>query len=215
MKSIVGSRRCRGLVLALSVVAVLALSGCSTQKSGAAAVAGDQRLTEAQMSDLFDELDALYGANPDAQRLPNDQITLSVLSWWVNEQLLNAIADDRDLSVTPTEVDQVLGSDPEQQKTISLTNGIPPSRLPDAARVYVLSQALTDSLTADGASAQEADKELTALLQQTADDLGVSVNPRFGSWNAEAVAVEPRNPDRLSSPAPGTSPPQLDVPPQG
>ncbi len=42
-----------------------------------------------------------------------------------------------------------------------------------------------------------------ALLQKTADELGVSVNPRFGTWNPETVSVEPRNPERLSSPAGG------------
>lgn len=205
-------RRLRA-VLAASAIAVLLLSGCGTQKGGSAAVAGDERLTESQLTDLFDELDALYDANPEAQRLPDDQLTLSVLSWWVNEQLIGAIAEQEGLTATQTQVEEVLGADQEQQDAIALSNGIPPSRLPAAAEVFVLSNALTESLSADGASPEEANAALLALLQETADDLGISVNPRFGSWNSDAVAVEPRDPERLSSPAGGAPlPAELDVP---
>jgi hypothetical protein len=205
-------RRLRA-ALAASAVAVLVLSGCGTQKGGSAAVAGDERLSESQLTELFDELDALYTANPEAQRLPDDQLTLSVLSWWVNEQLIGAIAEEEGLTATQSQIDEVLGSDQEQQDAISLSNGIPPSRLSEAAEVFVLSNALTESLSADGASPEEANEALLALLQETAADLGISVNPRFGSWNGDAVAVEPRDPERLSSPAGGAPlPAELDVP---
>ena len=210
-----GGRRLRAAV-AVSVLGVLVLTGCSAQKAGSAAVAGDERLTENQLADLFDELDGLYGANPDSQRLPNDQLTLSVLSWWINEQLIGALAEERDVTATATEIDEVLGADDEQRDAIALSNGIPPSRLAAAAEVFVLSNALAESLAGEGASPEEVDAALAALLQETAADLGVSVSPRFGSWNGEAVAVEPRDPERLSTPAGGLAvPPDLDVPVRG
>lgn len=209
-----GGRRLRAAVAVL-VLGVIVVSGCSTQKAGSAAVAGDDRLTENQLAEMFDELDSLYEANPDAQRLPDDQITLSVLSWWINEQLIGAIADDRDLTATTTAIDEVLGADQEQRDAIALSNGIPPTRLEAAAGVFVLSNTLAESLAADGASPEEAQAELGVLLQEKAADLGVSVSPRFGSWNAEAVAVEPRDPERLSTPAGGAAvPPDLDLPVQ-
>jgi len=207
-----GRRRLRAAV-AMSVLGVVVLSACSAQKAGSAAVAGDDRLTENQLADLFDELDDLYAANPDAQRLPDEQITLSVLSWWINEQLIGRLAEERDLTATATAIDQVLGADQEQRDAIALSNSIPPSRLDAAAEVFVLSNSLAESLAAEGASPEEAQAELGVLLRETAADLGVSVSPRFGSWNSEAVAVEPRDPDRLSTPASGVAePPELDVP---
>jgi hypothetical protein len=210
-----GGRRLKAGV-AVVAVGVLALTGCATQKAGSAAVAGDERLTEVQLTDLFDELDELYNVNPDSQRLPNDQLTLSVLSWWVNEQLIGTIAEEEGLTATQTQIDEVLGADQEQRDAISLSNGIPPSRLEAAAEVFVLSSALTESLAEPGATKEETDAALLARLQETADELGVSISPRFGSWNAETVSVEPRNPDRLSSPAGGAAePPALDVPGQG
>ena len=211
MKQMRGGRRLRA-ALAASAIALLLLSGCGTQKGGSAAVAGDERLPESELVDLFNELDTLYAANPEAQRLPDDQLTLSVLSWWVNEQLIGAIAEQEGLTATQSQIDEVLGADQEQRDAIALSNGIPPSRLAAAAEVFVLSNALTESLSADGASPEEANEALLALLQETADDLGISINPRFGSWNGEAVAVEPRDAERLSSPAGGTAPAELDVP---
>jgi hypothetical protein len=202
--------------VAVVAVSILALTGCATQKAGSAAVAGDERLTEAQLTDLYDELDELYNVNPDAQRLPNDQLTLSVLSWWVNEQLIGTIAKEEGLTATQAQIDEVLGADQQQRDAISLGNGIPPSRLEAAAEVYVLSSALTDSLAEPGATKEETDAALLARLQETADEIGVSISPRFGTWNSETVSVEPRNPDRLSSPADGVAePPALDVPGQG
>ncbi|MCZ3387551.1 MAG: hypothetical protein LH645_00120 [Actinomycetia bacterium] len=210
-----GGRRLR-IALAVAAISVLALSGCATQKAGSAAVAGDERLTEAQLTDLFGELDELYNVNPDAQRLPNDQLTLSVLSWWVNEQLIGTLAREEGLTATQAQIDQVLGADQKQRDAISLGNGIPPSRLDAAAEVFVLSSALTDSLAEPGATKEETDAALMARLQETADDLGISISPRFGTWNSATVSVQPRNPERLSSPAGGVAePPALDVPGQG
>jgi len=207
-----GGRQLRAAV-AVSVLGVVVLSACSAQKAGSAAVAGDERLTENQLAELFDELDDLYAANPDAQRLPDEQITLSVLSWWINEQLIGALAEERDLTATATEIDEVLGADQEQRDAIALSNSIPPSRLDAAAEVFVLSNSLAESLAAEGVSPEEAQAELGALLQETAADLRISVSPRFGSWNGDAVAVEPRDPERLSSPAGGVAgAPELDVP---
>ena len=210
-----GGRRLR-VVVAVLAIGVLVLSGCATQKAGSAAVAGDERLTETQLADLFDELDGLYEVNPDSQRLPDDQLTLSVLSWWVNEQLIGAIAEAEGIIATQAQIDEVLGADQEQRDAISLGNGIPPSRLDAAAEVFVLSSAITESLTEPGATPEETDAALVALLQDTADELGVSVNPRFGNWNSETVSVEPRDPERLSSPAGGVAePPALDINGQG
>lgn len=209
-----GGRRLR-VAVAVSAIGVLVLTGCATQKAGAAAVAGDERLTDAQVADLFAELDDLYEANPEAQRLPDDQLTISVLSWWINEQLIGAIAEDEGLTATQAQIDEVVGGDQEQRDAISLSNGIPPSRLEAAAEVFVLSSALTESLTEPGAAPEETDAALVALLQETADELAVSVNPRFGTWNPETVSVEPRDPERLSSPAGGVAePPALDIPGQ-
>jgi hypothetical protein len=185
------------------LVGLLALAGCSTtQKAGSAAIVGDQRLTESQVADWVDELSTLYENNPSAQRPPDDQLSLAVVSWWLNEQLTNELANQKGVSATQSEVDQLLGSDQQQRDTLSAQNAIPPSQLEAAAEYVVLRKALGSQL-APGASSGKADDAYLAELRKVADDLGVSVNPRFGDWNPELPGLEARDSTRLSSPAAG------------
>lgn len=49
----------------------------------------------------------------------------------------------------------------------------------------------------------ERSQRVAAALRETAEEVGVEVNPRFGTWDAEAVEVVPADADDgLSSPAP-------------
>jgi foldase protein PrsA len=71
-----------------------------------------------------------------------------------------------------------------------------------ARRTVTLEQATTQlrrTLLAEPRS-----EALTKVLTETADDLGVHVNPRFGSWNAstEEVVETPVCPSSISSPSP-------------
>jgi len=185
------------------LVGLLALAGCSTtQKAGSAAIVGDQRLTESQVADWVDELSALYESNPEGQRPPDDQLSLAVVSWWLNEQLTAELASQNDVTATQSQVDQLLGNDQSQRDTLSSQNAIPPSQLEAAAKYVVLRRALGTQL-APGASSCKADDAYLAALRTVADDVGVSVSPRFGDWNPELPGLEARNKERLSSPAAG------------
>jgi hypothetical protein len=153
------------------------------------------------MSDLYDK-------NTDAQRLTNDQLTQAAISWWLNDQVMSAYAKANQIDVTDAQVDQVLGP-VAQRDQLSLRTGVPPSQLPSAARAVVAYQSAAQALLSGGMSQQQAATELNSQLQQTADDLGVSVNPRYGSgWNPGLQQeLKPRNPNRLSSPASGSTTP--------
>jgi hypothetical protein len=195
------------LVASASALALLLLAGCGTQRAGSAAIAGDERLTEGQVSDQLDELSALYDEFPDAERLSNAQLTQAAISWWLNGEVMQAFAAENDVQVTSTQIDQVLGPVGERER-ISLAAGVAPSQLQSAARAIVTYQAAAQALAAEGASEQEAVAQLAAELEQTANALGVKVNPRFGSGWVPGLEQQlaPRNPERLSSPAEGTEP---------
>jgi len=206
-----GSSRRRTTFVVASAVALMLLAGCGTQKAGSAAIAGDQRLSESQVADQIEELSALYDANPDTDRLSDAQLTQAAISWWLNGQVLEAFAEENDVEATTTQIDQVLGPD-DQRKQISLGAGIAPSQLDEAARALVRYQVAVRALMTGGLSQKQAATELSARLDQTAQELGVRVNPRFGSGWVPGLQQQlaPRNPDRLSSPAKGTE----TVPPQ-
>lgn len=203
-----GSRR--WAVAAVATMAVSVLAGCGTQLAGSAAVAGDERLTDAQVSDQIDEIDALYAANPETQRLSDTQLTQASISWWLNAQVLQQFGAENDLVVTEAQIDEVLGA-AEQRDEISMGAGVAPSQLESAARALVTYQVAFEALAASGASQEEVAAQLAAELELTAKDLDVSVNPRFGSGWVPGLEQQlaPRNPERLSRPALGTEPLQL------
>jgi hypothetical protein len=196
-----GSRR-RAAVLAASALTLGLLSACGVQKAGSAAIAGDERLTEPQVSDQVQEMSVLYDSNTDAQRLSNDQLTQAAISWWLNDQVMTAYAATNNVDITDAQVDQVLGADDQRDK-LSLRTGVAPSQLEGAARAVVAYQSAAQALISAGMSQQQALAELNQQLQLTAEDIGVRVNPRFGGgWNPGlSQQLKPRI-NRLSSPAP-------------
>jgi hypothetical protein len=105
------------------------------------------------------------------------------------------------VTASASEIDQLLGTDPAQRETASAQNAIPPSRLEAAAEYVVLRRSLGEALAAPGASPEEADAAYLEALRSTAEDLDVSVSPRFGVWNPDVPGVEPRALERLSRPA--------------
>src|SRR5215213_8695405 len=92
-----------------SAVALMLFAGCGTQRAGSAAIAGDERLTEGQVSDQLDELSSLYDEFPDAERLSEAQLTQAAISWWLNGEVMQSFAAENDVQVTSTQMDQVLG----------------------------------------------------------------------------------------------------------
>ena len=210
-----GRSRRLTLVASASALALVLLAGCGTQRAGSAAIAGDERLTEGQVADQLDELSALYDEFPDAERLSDAQLTQAAISWWLNGEVMQAFAAENDVQVTSTQIDQVLGPVGEREQ-ISLAAGVAPSQLQLAARAIVTYQSAAQALAAGGASEQEVVAQLAAELEQTANALGVKVNPRFGSGWVPGLEQQlaPRNPERLSSPAEGTEPAPELVPEQ-
>jgi hypothetical protein len=185
----------------------MVLAGCGTQLAGSAAVAGDSRLTDAQVSEQIDELESLYAANPETQALSDTQLTQAAISWWLNGQVLEEFREANDLTVTEAQVDEVLGA-AEQRDEISMGAGVAPSQLESAARALVTYQVAFEALAASGASQEEVAAQLAAELELVAKELDVSVNPRFGSGWVPGLEQQlaPRNPERLSRPALGNEP---------
>lgn len=199
--------------LVLAALGIVVLSGCATHQAGAAAVVGDERLPESQLAEWTAELDELYAANPDTQRPPDDQLTLVLMSWWLNEQVTAVLAEQEGVTASATEIDELLGTDPAQREAASAQNGIPPTTLEAAAEYVILRRSLGAALAPD-ATPEEADAAYLEALKETAAELDISVSPRFGVWNPEIPGLEPRATERLSSPV-QTEPTDLAPAPAG
>ncbi len=197
--SALSTTRQRRVAVVATAAALLFLTACTPMKSGSAAIVGDQSLTEAQVGDTADEVNSVV-ANADAElSLSPADLNQRIVSMWVDEALTEELASDEGVTASDADVDQFLSQyDQAQRLQIVTQAGIPPSQLPRAAKTVVLRNKLADELTPNG-SQQEKTAALAAALVKTADDLGVSINPRFGKWNPTIPGVEPRATDRLST----------------
>jgi hypothetical protein len=212
------SRRIRGvrapvLLAVLAVVVGTTLVACTPSKAGSAAIVADSSLAESTLTSLAQEVrDVATAAKipvPEA-----DALNQRVVAVWVDEQLTQALADELQLTATQTDVDNLLGQFAGDQLTqIQVSSGIAPSMLSDAARAAVLRQQIAQRL-APGAPADQQAATLAKAYRDVAATVGVSVNPRFGSWNAETAQVDASS-DVLSRPAePPAAPGGVPVLPQ-
>jgi hypothetical protein len=181
------------------VLCVLALAGCGTLKAGAAAIVGDEQLSQADVTDVTEELDAELAEGDIESTVPENEVPLYIVATWVDATLVEALAAKEGVSVTPGELDDALaGFDEDVRRQLIAERALPPSQFERAVQAFLLQQKLAAQL-APGATPEEQSTALRAAMAETADDLGVSVNPRFGTWNPSIPGVEPRAEDRLSS----------------
>ena len=193
----VGQRRV--IASAAGLLCLVALTGCGTLKAGSAAIVGDEQLSQADVTDATEELDAELAESGIESAVPATEVPLYIVATWVDATLVESLAAQEDVSVTPGELDDaVAGFDEEVRRQLIAERALPPSQFERAVRAFLLQQKLAVQLAPD-ADPEGQSAALRAAMAETADDLGVSVNPRFGTWNAAIPGVEPRAEDRLSS----------------
>ena len=80
-----------------------------------------------------------------------------------------------------------------------INQGVPVSAIPTQARVSALALKMAEEL-APGGDARAQDEALGTFLVNIGEEINLTVNPRFGQWQAEELTVVP-TPDLLSRPA--------------
>jgi hypothetical protein len=205
--------RRRIAVAALAVVA-LALTACTPLKTGSAAIVGDDTLRENDLSSLATEITEL-AADKEVELPDPSQLNQRIIAVWVDEQLTTALADELEVSATQANVDDLLAQFSDEQLTqIAVGSGIAPSALQDAARAAVLRQAISQSVAPDAKTQDEQLAALSKAYLDTAARLGVSVNPRYATWNTRTAQVEART-DGLSQLAEPVATPETTLPSGG
>lgn len=190
-------RRRTALLLSAAIAAAPVLTACGNDAHpGAAAVVGDQRITVAQLESRVKEVRAAQRAavTDDAQYAQavaqTGTLTRDTLHGMVLDRVLHRAAEDAGITVTPHEV-QEMRAGLEQQaggakglETAWLQQyGIPPQRLDDNLRLQLEAQKLASGLGTD--TSQPA---FWNALSKASKTLGVDLNPRYGSWDAQKVA---------------------------
>jgi SurA N-terminal domain len=189
----------RALAAVLCVVAATSLAACSTEQIGAAAVVGDVRISVAELqervTDLADSLPDSAGATGDqsaAQR--------TILERMIQSELLVAVAADEGVEVSEAEIDafiqdQVVSQAPDGDiGPLLAQNNLTDTSLRPFVRDQLIATELIDRL---GGQA-----ELVQVLTEKADEIGVTVSPRYGTWNG--VVLE-QSSGSISEPGSGSA----------
>lgn len=179
------------------VLAGVMLSGCAQTLAGSAAVVGDARLTDSELSQTVTTLTERLGIQP------SDQVSQAVLSRWMVGQLVEQLAEDKGFTLSKGEIDSAIAEQAESAggqeafEQSALQAGVLPEGIPDAVRVSLLIDKMTEfTVTGDDPTGQAG---LIVQVQQLADELDPQVSPRFGTWDPQQLTVGAL-PDDLSTP---------------
>lgn len=192
------------LRLAVIVTAAggLLATGCGQTHAGAAALVGDQRIA---VDELSQSVDSTQRAAADNQLRVSDRAALvrGVLSREVTDRILNEAAARAGISVDRGDVDRQIaemGGRQRLEMQALRSAAVPPGQLRGYVRNQIVQQRLAESLAGDGDQGAQ-QSALVQHLRGVAGDMGVSVSPRYGSFNRQQLAVT-EGQNRLSTPDP-------------
>ncbi|MFF9277595.1 SurA N-terminal domain-containing protein [Streptomyces griseosporeus] len=189
-------RRRTALLLSAAIAAAPLLTACGNDAHpGAAAVVGDQRITVAQLESRVNEVRAAQReAVPDQAQYARvvagtAGLTRDTLHGMVLDRVLHRAAEDAGVTVTRRDVQQLrsqlegqVGGAKALETAWLQQYGVPPQRLEDNLRLQAEAQKLAAAL-----GTRTDQPAFWAALSKASKELGVEVNPRYGSWDAQKV----------------------------
>lgn len=190
----------RPLAAALIAATVLLVGACGSQ-AGAAATTTAGDVSERDLSAQVQEVLTAQGLSPDA---PDAPLTSKTLYRMILAIVIGDMARQTGVTVTQGDIDMTIAqavANAGGQKAFDdalASGGIAPSEVQTVARINLQAQAISRALVPQG-TAQEQSDAFSKALAATAQKLQVTVNPRFGTWDATQAMVVPA-PFDLSAP---------------
>ena len=176
-------------------VAAFLLTGCS--QVGAAATLGDLKITQATVQASVDSILA-ERAKVDTTQMQletGEALNRGQLRFHLYGAILRAIGAELKMEVTKAEIDtrrasildQVGGT--EFLPTALVSAGIAPGDLDTYIEIISFSEKISQALTASGVTEDQIGIETQNLVAAKANELGVTINPRYGKWDAEVADI--------------------------
>ncbi|HUB40187.1 MAG TPA: hypothetical protein VMA72_15155 [Streptosporangiaceae bacterium] len=227
--SIVKSRSWLRIALAVAATG-LAVSACGTVKLGAAAIAGNNRISSTSLTTQVANLNSAYTTDEAKGVKPQRAVaqeTQQVLTWLILFHVYDQIAANNDIHVSSAQAQRQLDQLSTQASSSKVTlaeyvsagGALPPDLVPQLGQYLAILSALEyriDGGKAPTTSAQQA-KVQSALTHdqcRASKDLGVTVNPQFGVWDYRSYSVVTAPPTLAAAPSPAPSAtPALTKPP--
>jgi hypothetical protein len=183
-------------ILALvAVAATFILTGCS--QVGAAATVGDTKITQATVQGSIDSILA-ERAKVDTTQMQletGESLNRGQLRFHLLSTLLREVGAELKLTVSKAEIDTRRASILDQVggaaslPTALVNAGIAPADLDIYIEAISYSDKIGQKLVAAGVTQDQVGTELQKLVVAKAKELGVTVNPRYGKWDATVADV--------------------------
>lgn len=181
-------------VVAVAALAVV-LSGCA--QVGAAATVGGTRISQATVQGSVDAILAeRIGTDTSQMQLETGEtLNRSQLRFHLFGTLLREVGAELKITVTKAEIDtqraailqQVGGED--QLPFALVSAGIAAQDLDLYIEAITFSDKISNLIAASGVPEEQIGSEIQRLITAKAKELGVTVNPRYGTWDSEIADV--------------------------
>lgn len=180
--------------------ATLLLTGCS--QVGAAATLGDTKITQATVQGSIESILA-ERAKVDITQMEletGEVLNRSQLRFHLFSAILRAVGEELKLEVTKAEIDTRRASILEQIGGVEalpsalVGAGIAPEDLDKYIEALAFSDKISQALVASGVTEDQISAEIQKIIAAKANELGVTVNPRYGKWDpmvADIVQSDP------------------------
>ena len=183
-------------ILAIVAVATtLLLTGCS--QVGSAATLGSTKISQATVQSSIDAiLAARQGVDTSQMQIETGEVlNRGQLRFHLLTALLREVGKEIKLSVSKAEIDtrrqsiidQVGGEEALPNALVGA--GIALKDFDQYIEAISLSDKITQALTAAGVSEADMGAQISKLVVAKAKELGVTVNPRYGKWDATVADV--------------------------
>jgi hypothetical protein len=182
------------LTVAVASIAVV-LTGCA--QVGAAATVGGVRISQATVQGSIDSILAeRSGVDTSQMQLETGEtLNRSQLRFHLFGTLLREVGAELKITVSKAEIDsqraailqQVGGAD--QLPIALVAAGIAPQDLDLYIEAITFSDKIGNLITASGVPEEQIGTEIQRLMTAKAKELGVTVNPRYGTWDPESADV--------------------------
>ena len=184
----------------LAITAVLATflsAGCS--QVGAAATVGSTKITQATVQASIDAIlsERTKVDTSQMQLETGSTLNVSQLRFHLLGTLLRELGQELQLNVTKAEIDTRRASIIEQVggeaalPTALVNAGIAPQDLDRYIEAIAYSDKIGQKLVAAGVTEDQLGTEIQKLVVAKAKEIGVTVNPRYGKWDATTADVVP------------------------
>ena len=184
------SKRKWAIVGAAALVAVVT-SGCGSAAPGAAAVVGDERISERELDERVEQVLLAQGRPVDSA---SEALVVTTLDRMITTSLVEQFASREGVEVTQGELDAVVASYVEGSggreafEELLLQQDLAPEGIEDLFRVNILAQKLGVELDPAGSPESQTLAVLNAVSAFSAD-IGTRVSPRYGTWDPSELTI--------------------------